>query len=75
MEDVTRYPCTACQRRTPRDELTVKRVSFFKFGERGKLLRVRTVAWLCPDCKLSDVDWNRPRGGGAPIPPKKVPNG
>jgi hypothetical protein len=56
-----RYTCTRCDTETPRDDLTVKKASFFLMGVGGKAVRSRVVDHLCPTCLVADTDWNRPK--------------
>lgn len=56
------YKCSApeCGKPTPREDLTVKKVTFLEMGAGGKTIRSRTSDWLCPSCVASDLDWLRP---------------
>jgi predicted RNA-binding Zn-ribbon protein involved in translation (DUF1610 family) len=70
----TIYRCSGCGRDTVREDLTVKRTVFLTFGRNPSTLKSRVTAWLCPDCKMGDADWNAEttKGGKASPPPRKV---
>ena len=55
----SRYECSRCGSRIDRALLIAKRVLFQKVGKHQKIMRSRTVGWLCPDCIKIDPDWNR----------------
>lgn len=55
---LTERPCSKCGNSFDRDELTVKRIAFYKFGKNGKMIKSRTVGWLCPGCLQSDGHWS-----------------
>lgn len=61
MQDID-YRCSECGRQTPRDLLTVKKVSFLEMGENPKAIKTRTESWLCPDCINKDKAFNIPKG-------------
>lgn len=42
-----------------RDELFVKRIQFVQLGNLGKVIRSRTVEWLCLDHMNQDADYQR----------------
>lgn len=60
------YRCTICNRETLRDLLVAKKVSFSKLGPGAKLIRSRTVAWVCDECIERDEEYNLPAFQGAP---------
>lgn len=57
-----KYVCTnpQCGKITPREDLTVRKITFLEMGAGGKTIRSRVTGWLCPRCVVSDLDWNRP---------------
>lgn len=62
-----KYICTNCHRLTKgRDDLTAKRITFSTVSNGQKLLRSRTIAWLCHECREADPDWNRPALSSSP---------
>jgi predicted RNA-binding Zn-ribbon protein involved in translation (DUF1610 family) len=70
------YKCTSCGMEQERSRLSVKRIQFLTFGRSPKVLRSRTAAWLCPDCRERDVDWNRKETkGGIARAPEVVTDG
>lgn len=70
-----KYKCTKCKKNTPRDDLTVKKVSFQTMGDHGVAERTRVAAWLCPPCKASDRDYNRPARQKRAVKPIQVLGG
>lgn len=62
-----KYKCSVCGAEKKREPgkhvegLTIKRVQFAQIGYKGRLLRSRTIGWLCDPCRESDEDWNRTR--------------
>lgn len=61
-----RYTCTKCGQDTPREKLTVKRVSFQTMGVGFRTLKSKVVGWLCPVCREADDLWNAPKWAGTP---------
>ena len=57
------YKCSVCERGESdgitRELLVVKKVTFQEMGSGARMIRSRVVAWLCPTCRDSDIDWNR----------------
>lgn len=51
------YNCTECGEPYDREILSAKKVSFHAIGVKGRMLRSRTVAWLCPRCLVRDPAW------------------
>lgn len=51
------YICTECGLKTPRENLTAKKVSFGTLGSSSIMLKSRTVAWLCDPCCNKDPAW------------------
>lgn len=60
------YKCTECNRETLRGLLTAVRVQFTPLGPGAKVLRSRTIAWLCDECRETNDYWNLPAWSGAP---------
>lgn len=62
MPHYTQYKCAepplGCGRETLRDLLTVMKVVFTEMGQGGKILRSRTVGWLCDECVEKNDYWN-----------------
>lgn len=60
------YVCTRCGNKPhpndneARELLTAKVVQFKEVGYRGKVIRSRVTAWLCPDCLKIDDTYNSP---------------
>lgn len=52
-----KYECTYCHVDVGRDKLMAKRVQFLTMGKSARVLRSRTVAWVCNDCAKLDNDW------------------
>lgn len=53
------YKCSTCEAPTPRDDLTVMKVTFLEMGAGGKTIRSRVAGWLCPTCLVKEPHWNR----------------
>lgn len=61
------YKCSACGRNVGRDNLRAKQVAFREMGRNGKVIKSRTIAWLCvvpltvdgKSCLDKDPDYNR----------------
>lgn len=55
--------CSKCDKYCSRELLTVKHIMFADLPDRGKTSRgkiqkMRTVAYLCEKCRDEDPDWN-----------------
>ena len=48
------YKCSSCKRITERTLLVAKKVIFSPLGPGAKVMRSRTVAWLCDECLPKD---------------------
>jgi hypothetical protein len=59
MPHYTDYRCTVCNQITLRDLLVVKKVVFQPLGAGTKILKSRTVSWLCDECVELDEDYKR----------------
>ena len=68
MPHYTEYRCTGadCGKVTLRELLTAKKVNFSPIGPGAKIIRSRTVAWLCDECLEKDVDYNAQAFKAAP---------
>lgn len=54
------YKCDYCGREVDRSNLFVKQVSFREMGRGGKLVRQRSVGWICKDlCLAKDKAWQQ----------------
>jgi hypothetical protein len=53
------YHCTRCGHKTPREMLTVKKSVFTEMGSSAKTFKSRVTRQLCPNCLITDDDWNR----------------
>lgn len=54
------YKCTlGCQQPKARDELSVKKAVFQKLGPGGRIIRSRSVGWICDTCRELDPDYLR----------------
>lgn len=60
MSEQHSYKCTDCGKMTPRDKLLTKKVSFSTLGSDGKMIKSRTVGWLCFPCVKKDPTYNIP---------------
>lgn len=58
--------CSCCGAITSPELLTVKRVQFMPRTRTTKVIRSRSVAWLCGGCLAKDPDWNREAYKGSP---------
>lgn len=65
-----KYVCSKCQREVGRENLVVQRVQFLTIGVNGKLLKTRTVGWVCRNvenaCLDTDPNWLAERYTGTP---------
>lgn len=52
------YKCTNCGEIIPREQVTVVRVQFMPPGSGAKVIKSRTINWLCPPCRDADPVWN-----------------
>jgi len=59
MPHYTDYRCTVCSRVTFKELLVVKKAVFQPLGAGAKIIRSRTVAWLCDECVELDEDYQR----------------
>jgi hypothetical protein len=59
MPSYTDYKCGKCHKPTERELLIVKRAVFVPIGRGAKIVKNRTIMWLCDDCLKLDPDWNR----------------
>jgi hypothetical protein len=50
--------CTKCGQSFPKDLLTAKIISFSQIGPKKRVLKSRTVAWLCPEDLKKDEAYN-----------------
>lgn len=53
------YKCTQCGKNCKRERLVVKRVQYTGMGKGARLLRSRTLAWLCPTCLRADPPYQQ----------------
>lgn len=65
MPKLYKYECSVCHKlwETPDDartNLVVKKIEFRQYGFKGKLIRSRTLKWLCRRCMMRDVEYNLP---------------
>lgn len=54
------YKCNVCGIVKPRTRLYVKKTIFTTFGSNPRVIRSRTISWLCGSCVKGDPDYNRP---------------
>lgn len=69
MPHYSEYKCRgpgSCGRHTERELLTVKKVVFTVMGAGGKVLKSRTVAWLCDECVEKDPEYTSEPYANAP---------
>jgi len=59
MPAYTDYKCGKCKQPFERELLIVKRAVFVPIGRGAKIIKNRTIMWLCPACLKLDDDWNR----------------
>jgi ribosomal protein L37AE/L43A len=60
------YKCTKCNRETLKQLLMAVKVQFTGLGAGAKVVRSRTIAWLCDECLEEDAYWNMPAYSSAP---------
>lgn len=60
----TDYKCSDCGERFPKYLLVTKTVVYAPLGVRGRILRSRTVKFLCIECLGVDVEYNLPANSG-----------
>lgn len=54
------YRCGKCESELTREECYAKKVSYTTMGMRARILRMRTVAWLCIHCLRKEPEYNMP---------------
>lgn len=59
----TNYKCTACGQKCMKDLLVNKTVVFTPLGTR-RILKSRSVMFLCPECLEKDEEYNLPPNSG-----------
>lgn len=69
-----KHLCTVCGKEFPKDQLRAKQVSFAELGRGGKIIKRRTVAWLCPKDLAQDPAWQQERTTGSPIRRQELEN-
>jgi hypothetical protein len=57
MPHYTDYRCTVCRQVTLKQLLTVKKAVFQPLGAGAKIIKSRTVAWLCNECVELDPEY------------------
>lgn len=57
MPHYTDYRCMSCGRETLRELLTVKKVVFAAMGAGGKIVKSRTLGYLCDECIKNDPEY------------------
>lgn len=57
MPHYSEYRCGTCGQITLRELLTVKKVVFTELGSGAKIVKSRTVGWLCNECIEKDPDF------------------
>lgn len=67
------YTCMKCKTECERDDLTVKRSVFARMGAGGRVIKSRTLGFLCPSCLAGDRDFNRVALDDAPGHPGRRP--
>lgn len=53
-------PCSRCGKRVPTAEAVAKRVTFTTIPKPIKVVRSRTLEWLCRPCAEGDPVWSMP---------------
>jgi NMD protein affecting ribosome stability and mRNA decay len=66
MPHYTENLCTRCGSITSPELLTIVRVCFYPRTKTTKVIKSRTIAWLCEGCLDSNEYWNLPSHKGAP---------
>lgn len=66
MPHYTEDKCTACGNITSPELLTIVRVNFSPRKQPQKVIRSRSVAWLCEKCLDANEIWNSPAYKGSP---------
>lgn len=51
--------CRDCGRNATGEHMLVKTIIFRIAGRNGRMVRSRSVAWVCDLCVAKDPDWNR----------------
>lgn len=59
MPHYSEYKCTECKQVTLKKLLYAKKVVFSPIGAGTKIIKSRTVAWLCNECIELDPDYQR----------------
>lgn len=62
---IIKYVCSDCKRTRERSDLLAKRVTFTTLRP-VKIIRSRTVGWVCSECREKDPAWTQPRLVDAP---------
>lgn len=53
------YTCMCCNQLKAREELTTKRAVFYAMGRAGRMVRSRTIGFICSVCLEQDPHWTR----------------
>lgn len=54
------YRCSTCKKKLTRETCYAKKVSYTTMGMSAKILRMRTVGWLCIECIRGEPEYNLP---------------
>ncbi len=66
MPHYSEYRCGCCGQITLRELLVAKKVVFTHLGSGAKIVKSRTVGWLCNECVEKDEDFQIEKFGAAP---------
>lgn len=66
MPHYTEYRCGVCKQVTLRQLLVVKKVVFTEIGPGAKIIKSRTVGWICNECVENDTDFQLEKYSKAP---------
>ncbi len=66
MPHYSEYRCGTCQQVTLRELLVAKKVVFTGLGAGAKIIKSRTVGWVCDECVEKDPDFNIEKYAAAP---------
>lgn len=59
MPHYTDYRCSVCCQITLKSLLVVKKAVFQPLGSGAKIIKSRTISWLCNECVEKDEDYQR----------------
>lgn len=57
------YRCDTCKKKLKREECVAKKVQYATMGASARILRMRTVGWVCVPCMRKEQEYNTPFKG------------